>query len=88
MGIKNLMKLLKEKCPNAIKQLDLKTYTGRMVACDASMVRIICFINFKAIYQFLISTQHSSKFDGGIAELKDSEGNLTGYLKFILILNK
>ncbi len=40
MGIKNLMNLLKEKAPNAIKQLDLKTYTGRSVACDASMVDI------------------------------------------------
>lgn len=38
MGIKNLMNLLKEKAPGAIKQLDLKTYTGRSVACDASMV--------------------------------------------------
>jgi hypothetical protein len=40
MGIKGLMKLLKEKCPQGIKQLDLKAYTGRTVACDASMVSI------------------------------------------------
>lgn len=38
MGITRLMHLLKEKCPEAIKQFDLKTYTGRTVACDASMV--------------------------------------------------
>lgn len=44
MGIKNLMNLLKEKAPNAIKQLDLKTYTGRSVACDASMVYTLYLI--------------------------------------------
>ena len=38
MGITRLMNLLREKCPEAIKQLDLKAYTGRIVACDASMV--------------------------------------------------
>lgn len=38
MGIHRLMPLLLEKCPDAIKTLDLKTYTGRSVACDASMV--------------------------------------------------
>jgi hypothetical protein len=38
MGIKNLMSLLKDKAPSCIKTLDLKSYTGRSVACDASMV--------------------------------------------------
>jgi len=38
MGIKSLMNLLREKAPNSIKLLDLKNYTGRSVACDASMV--------------------------------------------------
>ena len=33
----------------------------------------------KAIYQFLISTQHINK-GYGLSELKDSEGNLTGHL--------
>ncbi len=41
MGITRLMQLLKDKCPNSIKQLDIKAYTGRIVACDASMVRKI-----------------------------------------------
>ena len=40
MGITRLMHLLREKCPEAIKHLDLKAYTGRSVACDASMVNI------------------------------------------------
>jgi hypothetical protein len=38
MGITRLMHLLREKCPEAIKQIDLKSYTGRQVACDASVV--------------------------------------------------
>lgn len=38
MGIHRLMHLIREKSPNAIKSLDLKSYTGRVVACDASMV--------------------------------------------------
>ncbi len=45
MGITRLMNLLKEKCPDAIKQLDLKAYTGRIVACDASMVILEIFKN-------------------------------------------
>jgi len=32
------MKLLQEKCPGAIKTIDLKSCIGRIVACDASMV--------------------------------------------------
>ncbi len=39
MGITRLMYLLKEKCPEAVRSLDLKTYTGRTVACDASVVK-------------------------------------------------
>jgi flap endonuclease-1 len=70
------MQLLLEKCPEAVKTLDLKTYTGRSVACDASMVNLLIT---KAIYQFLISTQHVNK-GFGISELKDKDGNLTGHL--------
>ncbi len=56
MGITRLMHLLKEKCPDAIKQLDLKAYTGRVVACDASMVNYhmilvdISMLNFYTAY--------------------------------------
>lgn len=50
MGITRLTHLLKEKCSNSIKSLDLKAYTGRTVACDASMVNLFLilslFINF------------------------------------------
>jgi flap endonuclease-1 len=46
MGIKQLMSLIQEKAPKAIKQVQMDMLTGKVVACDASM----------AIYQFLIAT--------------------------------
>lgn len=70
MGIHRLMALLKEKCPKAIKNIDLKGLMGYTLACDASM----------AIYQFLIGTQGYSK-GFGLSELTDNEGNLTGHLQ-------
>lgn len=38
MGIKKLMSLLVEKAPNSIRRCDLEMFSGRIVACDASMV--------------------------------------------------
>jgi flap endonuclease-1 len=69
MGIKQLMSLIQEKAPKAIKHIQLELLTGKIVACDASM----------AIYQFLIATQGFSK-EGQMFEMRDSEGNLTGHL--------
>lgn len=46
MGIKQLMALIQDKAPKAIKSLPLEHLTGKTVAVDASM----------AIYQFLIAT--------------------------------
>lgn len=69
MGIHRLMSLLKEKCPKAIKEIDIKALTGYKLACDASM----------SIYQFLISTQGYNK-GFGLSELTDKDGNLTGHL--------
>ena len=63
------MTLLKEKCPQSIKSLPLKTYTGQIFSLDASL----------SMYQFLISTQQI-KSGFSIADLRDSEGNLTGHL--------
>ncbi len=65
------MALLREKAPNSIKQVQLKSLTGYKLACDASM----------AIYQFLISTQGFNKGYGGLVELTDKDGNLTGHLQ-------
>jgi len=39
MGIHKLMDLLKEKAPECIKNSDIKFYSGRTVALDASMVK-------------------------------------------------
>ena len=63
------MTLLKEKCPQSIKSLPLKTYTGQIFSLDASL----------SMYQFLISTQQI-KSGFSISDLRDSEGNLTGHL--------
>ena len=69
------MALLREKCPQSIKIRPLSNYTGQLFALDASM----------AMYQFLISTQTINKTTGfSIAELTDSEGNLTGHLVGLL----
>ena len=73
MGIHRLMALLREKAPNAIKQMQLKSLTGYKLACDASM----------SIYQFLISTQGFNK-GFGLSELQDKDGNLTGHLQGLL----
>jgi flap endonuclease-1 len=67
MGIYKLMSLIQEKAPNAIKQLPIQSFTGRSIACDASM----------SIYQFMISTMNI-KEGMGLQELKDKEGNPTG----------
>ena len=40
MGIHKLMSLLQEKAPNAIRKMQIELYTGRVVACDASMVNL------------------------------------------------
>jgi hypothetical protein len=57
MGITRLMHLLREKCPEAIKQIDLKSYTGRQVACDASVV-INYYITPVYLSVFNINTAH------------------------------
>ena len=40
MGIKQLMNLLTEKVPQAIKITSLNDMQGRTLACDASIVNI------------------------------------------------
>lgn len=44
MGIKKLMQLIEERCPEAVKNGETKNYFGRKIAIDASM----------ALYQFLV----------------------------------
>jgi flap endonuclease-1 len=70
MGIKQLMSLIQDKSPKAIKSMNMDMLAGKVVAVDASM----------AIYQFLIATQTFSQGRPGVGELRDEEGNLTGHL--------
>ena len=46
MGIQKLMNLLTEKCPKAIRETTMEMFSGKTIACDASMT----------IYHFIIAT--------------------------------
>jgi len=69
MGIKGLSKLLSAEAPDSIKEKELKSYTGRKVAIDASM----------AIYQFLVAVR-SSGADGVAGQLTNADGEVTSHL--------
>jgi len=64
MGIHNLMKLMGDFAPSAIKECEIKNYFGRKVAIDASM----------SLYQFLIAV----RADGNM--LTDDDGETTSHL--------
>ncbi|KAJ1457636.1 PIN domain-like protein [Pelagophyceae sp. CCMP2097] len=70
MGIQGLMPLIAVEAPDAIREIAVESYTGRIVAIDASM----------ALYQFLISIR--SQGDGGhpSAVLMNSEGEQTSHI--------
>ena len=70
MGIQKLMSLIQEKCPKAVEETTLEMFSGKVVACDASMT----------IYHLIIATQAIRAQVASIAELRDEEGNLTGHL--------
>jgi hypothetical protein len=38
MGIKGLFPLLEEKAPHCFRRIDIKVFTGKVIACDASNV--------------------------------------------------
>lgn len=40
MGIKNLMQLLMDKAPESISNITMESLSGRILACDASIVFI------------------------------------------------
>ena len=50
MGIQGLSKLIADVCPQAIRELEMKSFFGRRIAVDASM----------SIYQFLIAIRSSN----------------------------
>jgi len=64
MGIKNLMKLIQDECPGAVKETVMKNYFGRKIALDASM----------CLYQFLIAVRQ----DGN--QLTNEAGEVTSHL--------
>merc|ERR1711935_1067716 len=64
MGIKNLMKLIQDECPGAVKETVMKNYFGRKIALDASM----------CLYQFLIAVRQ----DGN--QLTNEAGEGTSHL--------
>jgi flap endonuclease-1 len=70
MGIYKLMSLLNEKAPDCIRKANLELFSGRSVACDASM----------AMYQFLVVTQSFNQNGFSLGELTDKDGNKTGHL--------
>ncbi|CAG9333812.1 unnamed protein product [Blepharisma stoltei] len=72
MGIKQLMQLINDKAPGSVYKLPLSRFSGQIVVCDASI----------ALYQFLISTQFSTK--SGLGTLTDHEGNPTAHLLGLL----
>jgi len=65
MGVKDLTKVIGDRCPNAIKSNEIKNYFGRKIAIDASM----------SIYQFLIAVRQQ---DG--QQLTTETGETTSHL--------
>ena len=47
MGIKNLFQVIRENCPDAVKEGEIKNQFGRKVAIDASM----------SLYSFLVAVR-------------------------------
>ncbi|CAM9198052.1 unnamed protein product [Chrysoparadoxa australica] len=70
MGIHGLTKLLQDECPEALKEIEIKSLTGRKVAIDASMT----------MYQFLIAVRQGS--DGHQAQqLTNEAGEVTSHIQ-------
>lgn len=67
MGIKGLMKLLQENCPQAVKEREFKNFFNRVVAVDASM----------SLYQFLIAIRSGPEGD----QLTNEAGEVTSHLQ-------
>lgn len=66
MGIKQLMNIINEKAPSAVRKVPLEQFSGRTIACDASM----------AMYQFLIATQYAQ----AKSTVTDETGNPTSHI--------
>lgn len=68
MGIKRLIETITEKAPQGIRQVDLDHFSGRVVACNATLT----------MFQCLISTQYIPSRGAGM--LTDESGIPTAHL--------
>ena len=72
MGIKQLMKLIMEEAPDALKEREMEYLNDRKVAIDASM----------AIYQFLVAVRASGQgASGQSAQLTNEAGEVTSHIQ-------
>lgn len=65
------MKIIHEEAPEAVKELDVEAYTGRVVAIDASM----------ALYQFLIAIRSAGDSGGPASVLTNADGEQTSHIQ-------
>uniref|UniRef100_A0A6B2G454 Flap endonuclease 1 n=1 Tax=Myxobolus squamalis TaxID=59785 RepID=A0A6B2G454_MYXSQ len=68
MGIKGLSKFISKKAPSAVKEVEIGTYFGRVIAIDASVI----------IYQFLTSARDHST--GLLNSIGEDTSHLSGVL--------
>ncbi|USW56037.1 Putative XPG/Rad2 endonuclease, XPG-I domain, PIN-like domain superfamily [Septoria linicola] len=64
MGIKNLYQVIRDNCPDAVKEGEIKTQFGRKVAIDASM----------SLYSFLVAVRSNGE------QLMSDTGETTSHL--------
>ncbi len=70
MGIKGLFQLLKTDAPDSLNETDKKSYTGNLIAVDASIL----------LYQFLVQIRAKDDF-GPSRQLTDQHGQVTSHLQ-------
>lgn len=73
MGIKNLMKLLRDEAPSAVREIKLKDLKDRRIAIDAST----------QLYQYfvMIRTSGNSSYDGFNSMLTSIDGRVTSHIQ-------
>lgn len=71
MGIHGLMKVIHEEAPEAVREMEVEGYTGRVVAIDASM----------ALYQFLIAIRSAGENGTAATVLTNADGEQTSHIQ-------
>ncbi len=69
MGIKGLMKVLKENAPTSFREVNKSKYNSKIIAIDASM----------QLYQFMIQVKIEGQ-NGIQSNLTDQNGEVTSHL--------